>query len=68
MNEEKYLEELRAVDWQTIADCETLDIATDFFTNNLIEIARRCMPSKRITDRSNDKPWITDEIKKLILK
>ena len=68
LNEEKYLEELRAVDWQTIADCETLDIATDFFTNNLIEIARRCMPSKRITDRSNDKPWITDEIKKLILK
>ena len=68
LNEVKYLDELQAVDWQNIADCETVDMAADFFTNNLVTAAKRCMPSKKVTDRSNDKPWITDEIKKMILK
>ena len=68
LNEERYLEELRAVDWQSITNCETVDMAADFFTNNLTAVAIRCMPSKKVTDRSNDKPWITDEIKRLILK
>ena len=68
LDEEKYLEELRAVDWKMIADSETVNMAADFFTNNLITIARQCMPSKKITDRAHDKPWFTNEIKKLIAK
>ena len=68
LNVEKYKHELRAVDWQNIVTCETIDIAADFFTNNLIAAAKSCMPAKKVIDRGNDKPWITNEIKLLIRK
>ena len=68
LNVEKYKEELLAVNWDNIATAENIEMAADFFTRNLLAVARRCMPSKIVTDRSDDKPWITDELKSSILK
>ena len=65
---EKYKEELLAVNWDNIATAENIELAANFFTSHLLAVARRCMPSKTVIDRSNDKPWITDELKKIILR
>ena len=68
LNVEKFKEELLVVNWDNIATAENIEMAADFFTRNLLAVARRCMPSKTVTDRSNDKPWITDELKNSIIR
>ena len=68
LNLDKYLEELTAVDWNVIINSGTVDTAAESFTDNLLSIAKRCMPVKEVKIRENDAPWINDDIKKLIRK
>ena len=36
------------------------------FTKTFLELARKCIPTKTVTVRYNDKPWFTSEIPKEI--
>ena len=36
------------------------------FTKTFLELARECIPTKKVTVRYNDRPWFTSEIRKEI--
>ena len=42
----------------------TVNDACNLFTNNILEFAEKCSPSKVILVRSDDKHWFDSEIKK----
>ena len=57
---------LREVNWETITQIESLDQSTETFTNELIKASKRCIPSKIVTIKPNDSPWMNDNIRLLI--
>ena len=68
LNEEEFLEKIGNVDWDNVVNSDTVDLAAELFSNTMMDISTTCMPVKSITVKSNDAPWITQEIKKLIKK
>lgn len=38
----------------------------DQFTKTFLEIARECIPTKKITIRCNGKPWFNNQLRKEI--
>ena len=68
LNEGRFLDEARLVDWCGIVNSDTIDAAAELLSQKLMDIGKACMPVKTITVRYNDAPWITEEIKKLIKK
>ena len=67
LDENKFHHLLSNADWNNIFNNPEINEATQIFTDTLLNIANQCMPVKRITVRTNDAPWITDEIKRLII-
>ena len=49
---------------ETFLNCESVDSACYKFTETYLDMARQCIPSKSITIRPNDKPWMTSELRK----
>ena len=68
LNEERFLDKARDIDWNGIVNSETIDAAAELLSKKLMDIGKTCMPVKTITVKRNDAPWITEEIKKLITK
>ena len=66
LDNEKFDNMLSQTDWNEIISLELLNEAAETFTDKLLTLARKCMPSKTITIRENDAPWMTEEIKKLM--
>lgn len=66
LDNEKFNNMLDQADWNEIVSLESLNEAAETFTNKLMTLAKTCMPSKTITIRENDAPWMTEEIRKLI--
>ena len=57
--------DISGFDWNLILDSEnTIDQITDEFTDKLLAIYKSRIPSKSITIKPNDQPWINFRIKK----
>lgn len=58
---------IEAFSWEEMfAESENVDEACTKFTNKFLSMARTCIPSKLVTIRPNDKPWMTSELRKNI--
>ena len=68
LDEEEYLNKLSNVNWTDLVSLNTVDTAANLFSEKIMDIGKSCMPVKTISVRENDKPWITEEIKKQIRK
>ena len=65
----KFQELLQDIDLNRLVTENTVEKAAEFFSKNaelfsenMLDAAKKCMPIKDITIRSNDSPWITDKI------
>ena len=66
LNKLKYHQLLSSVDWNDILLNEEINVSTKIFTDTLFDIAKQCMPSKTVKVKTNDAPWINEEIRLLI--
>ena len=57
---------LQQVNWRETLYDTTVDEGAKAFSEIIIEKAKLCMPSKTVTIRPNDVPWMNSEIKLLI--
>ena len=54
-------------DWESLfSNCHSLDEACDKFTAEYISMAKTCIPTRTVTIRPTDKPWMTSELRKEI--
>lgn len=54
-------------DWANLLhSCQNVDLACEAFTTKFIQFAKQCIPTKTITVRPNDKPWMSSELRKEI--
>ena len=58
--------ELLRTDWMNIVSRLSINDAGECFSEEMMGVAKMCMPVKEITARQHDTPWITQAIKKLI--
>ena len=58
----KFQELLQDIDLNRLVTENTVEKAAELFSENMLDAAKKCMPIKDITIRSNDSPWITDKI------
>ena len=64
----KLTTELMKVDWERILSLESIDEAAEKVSDELLSLAKLCMPVKEVKTDERDAPWITLEIKKLMKK
>ena len=68
LNVDKLNAEISNFNWQSVVSIESIDDAAAKFSEQLMSIAKHCMPVKEVTVNEQDAPWITFEIKKSIKK
>lgn len=68
LDKEKFCNLLYAVDWENIFIENSIDESAQIFTDTLMSAAKKCMPVKNVVIRENDAPWMTAEIRFLILQ
>ena len=61
-------EKLCQVNWSPLYHLQSCDEQFLFFTDTVNEIIEKYLPFHRVKVDSSDKPWITSEIKSLIIK
>ena len=61
-----YRTKLHETDWNSLTDINDFDIATKNITNTILLAAEDTIPSKIVTIRPNDVPWMNNEIRNLI--
>ena len=66
LNSNKLSQELSSVDWLNLVSTTSIEEAAEMFSHVLFEKAKLCMPSKIVTVRQRDQPWITETIKQQI--
>ena len=66
LDKEALLDELTNIDWISIASIPSIDEAAYTFSDQLMNVAKKCMPVKKIRVQRHDEPWITEEIKEKI--
>ena len=62
----KFTDLLLQKDWDNILTNGTIDESCQYFTDQLLETAKRCMPTKTVTNRSDNPLWFTNDIRTLI--
>jgi hypothetical protein len=68
LDNNRFRDLLSNVNWNYIFNNGSINESVASFTDTLLGIAKQCMPVKQVTVRTNDAPWITDEIKMLIFE
>jgi hypothetical protein len=64
---EKFEEKLNEINWNEKLDhLNDVDEMCEKCTKYFLKIAQECIPTKIITIRNNDRPWINNEIRKEI--
>ena len=61
----KLREDILAADWNECFN-EDISIYTDLFTKKLLTISENCIPTKIVTVRPNDPPWLNNNIRRKI--
>ena len=55
------------VDWNALlSDLEDVDEMCSTFTEAFLIVARECIPTKMVTVRNNDRPWLNSELRREI--
>ena len=63
VNKQIFIEKLETVDWiNLLCPFDDVDDMCNQFTKIFLELARKCISTKTITVRSNNKLWFTSEI------
>lgn len=57
---------LETTNWSFINTLENMNIINETFTKNLLDICNECIPKVTLTVRPNDKPWMTNEIRRIM--
>lgn len=58
---------LNTHDWGNLFNsCDNVNEACELFTNQFLDIAKQCIPTKKITIRPNDKPWMNSDLRREI--
>ena len=52
-------------DWETICDND-VNIYAEKFTEKLLSLSEECIPTKNVTIRPRDLPWMNNTIRKLM--
>ena len=68
LNKERFLSLLQEIDWLKIFLVDDINVSAETFTDIFFSIAKQCMPTKTVKVRSNDTPWMTDELRCSIVK
>ena len=67
-NFDEFRELLSSVDFTLYTELTDINDACCQFTDKLITIAKGCIPNKMVTVRPNDKPWFSNELRRLLRK
>lgn len=63
-DKQTFIEKLEIVDWRILlCQLEEVDDMCFQFTKTFLELSRKCIPTKTITVRINDRPWFNSEIR-----
>lgn len=68
LDQTKFNDLLSTTDWDNILSNNDVNDSAEIFTQTLFGLAKQCMPSKHITVRPQDAPWINEHIKFLIFE
>lgn len=66
LDKNKLLQEIRQIDFVSIVMDNSIDVSAKHFSENLINVAKICMPFQTVRIRENSPPWINDYL--LILR
>ena len=64
---DNFRQQVHEFDWTTAHD-DDVNIYAEKFTNKVLNIAEECIPTKNVTIRPRDLPWINNNIRKLMRK
>ena len=67
MDADLLTELLMNTDWNDIIE-KDIDTAVEEFTSAILDAAHRTIPTKTVTVRQRDKPWVTADLKRVIRK
>ena len=62
----KFIALLNEESWMKIISDYTIDESCELLTNTIMELAKKCMPSKTVKIRLRDSPWMNSEIRILL--
>lgn len=57
---------LETTDWSFINTLDNMNIINETFTKTLLDICSKCIPKITLSVRPNDKPWMTNNIRRLM--
>ena len=52
--------------WQTLYSMTSIDDMVEYFNNTIMYLLDYFLPTRTVVRHSNDKPWVTDEFRRLI--
>ena len=53
-------------DWQMLEDIDNIDMKVEYFSNCINTLIDMFLPVRMVARHVNDKPWVTDEFRRLI--
>ena len=66
-NKEKFVEELGKIDWEGLLEIQDTRLAFSRFHQFYCDTFNKCFPLRKVKLKSsNEKPWLTDELKEMI--
>ncbi|CAG5037897.1 unnamed protein product [Parnassius apollo] len=68
MDKERLLEDASRMDWSAVENASTVDLKVELFNSFLIQLYDIHAPVKPIKMKHLPAPWLTDSLKKLIIK
>ena len=57
---------IESTDWSFIHALDNMNIVNETFSKTLLNISNECLPKVTLTVRPNDKPWMTNDIRRLM--
>ncbi|PJE78229.1 hypothetical protein CI610_02839 [invertebrate metagenome] len=63
-----FKDKLKHINWNALINVNDINVSVKNFTDTLLDIAKTCIPNKNITVKSNEPPWMSNEIRRLIRK
>jgi len=67
-NKSQLARDLMAFDWSAIEDMQSVDSMTSYFYDVTTTMLNHYLPLREITRYSTDKPWVTEEFRRLVRK
>ena len=65
---DNFRNQISNIDFNAIVDIEDVNEAAIQFTEEILRVSKACIPNKVVTVRPDDKPWFTNELRRLLRK